>query len=73
MIELQKDVPVKPERRGAKPKYPFSTMEIGDSFEVDATRQSVYNSAKAWAVRHDKKAKFTTETSNGKTRIWRTK
>lgn len=55
-------------------KYPFSSMNVGDSFEVeDAPKTTVLNAAVSWASRHNKKAKFTIRHKDGKTRIWRTK
>lgn len=73
MIEVEKNIPI-PQKKGRAPKYPFSDMNVGDSFEVvDAPKNTVLNAANQWSKRHNKKAKFTIRFEDGKTRIWRTK
>lgn len=34
MIKIEKDVPAPPHKKGRPRKYPFSSMEVGDSFTV---------------------------------------
>lgn len=67
MIKIDKGVPV-PEKMGNK--YPFSEMEVGDSFYVDgATPNQLQNAASYWR----KKAgyKFVARRENEGARIWR--
>lgn len=74
MIKVQKNIPIPKTSQGRPAKYPFNTMDVGDSFEVkDAPKNTVLNAAVSWASRHNKKAKFSIRHDNGKTRIWRTR
>lgn len=73
MIKVQKNIPI-PIKKGRPAKYPFSSMSVGDSFEVNgAPKNTVLNSAISWCSRHNKKAKFSIRFEDGKTRIWRIK
>jgi hypothetical protein len=56
---------------GAKWKYPFNKMEVGDSFEVDskAEHQKVRVAALSYARKHNNK--FTVRKWNDKWRCWR--
>lgn len=51
-------------------KYPFKTMEIGDSFIIDnVNAKIIHNAAYAFGKRNNKK--FTVRTNDGTARIWR--
>ena len=53
-------------------KYPFSEMQVGDSFFVpvgDATRAQVSNAASPWGKKHGRR--FTVRTVDGGCRCWR--
>lgn len=71
-IKIEKGIPV-PETRGVLAKYPFSSMEVGDSFFVAASDTgdlSHVRSAASWnAKRHE--MKFCTRTVDGGVRVWR--
>jgi len=74
MIKIDKRVAIPPDGKGRKSKYPFSSMQVGDSFEVsDVKKNTLLGAAKAWASRHNKKAVFTIRHHEGTTRIWRIK
>lgn len=74
MIKIQKGIEM-PNTKGRKMKYPFDTMEVGDSFEYPKGRakNSVLSSAKSWAKRNKEKKDFAVRTVDGKFRLWRTK
>lgn len=74
MIKIDKRVSIPPGGKGRKSKYPFSAMNVGDSFEVDDVKKNtLLSAAQSWASRHNKKAQFTIRHFEGKTRIWRIK
>jgi hypothetical protein len=67
-IKIEKNVPM-PEARG-ETIYPFSDMEVGDSFFVPGrTPNQMQNSASHWRKKNG--WKFTTARENDGTRIWR--
>jgi hypothetical protein len=80
MITIDKGVPVPPKRPGTETKFPFATMQAGDSFaqppkdgqDTIKLRQRLTGAAHAWAKRHAPGAKFTTRVEpDGKSvRIW---
>jgi hypothetical protein len=67
MFVIRKDVPVPP----SGCMYPFSLMEVNDSFEVTENRLSVSVAAAQFAKRHGKKFKTKTDKATGVTTIWR--
>lgn len=83
MYEIQKEIPL-PNRSGnttERPnKYPFASMEIGDSFEVgpeDKTPSGAFRAQTAASL-YSKKVKYsvqfaTRKTEGNKLRVWRTK
>ena len=73
VISLDSTVPVPKEYPQAK--YPFGSMEVGDSFVVpNELRQRVAGAASQYTRRSDYKIKFTTRSmGDGTVRIWRTK
>jgi hypothetical protein len=79
MLQIDSDVPVPPISRGgspgAKPKYPFDLMEVGDSFAAYPEHSSLVQLRNS--VRHCmyKKAvlgrKFIVRTIDNGIRVWR--
>lgn len=71
MYEIEKNIDITGLGRKMNTKYPFSKMEVGDSFLAE--NRSVYNSATHWAFRERNDWQFKTRREDGKIRIWRTK
>lgn len=64
-IEIEKGISA-PSQRG---KYPFTAMEVGDSFFVPGvTTSKLVNAAQA---HRSNGRKYTTRTENGGARVWR--
>jgi len=71
--KIEKNIPIKKLFGGWDEKYPFSKMEIGDSFTVTGEEKFIVRSAAyAHANRHNKKFKTRAEDENT-TRVWRVK
>jgi hypothetical protein len=70
MYEIEKDIPVT--IKSEKAKYPFSEMEVGDSFLVPKGQENAKLHREA-AYSHGRKnnVKFKTKSVAGGTRIWR--
>ena len=71
MFEIEKHIPI-PEHTGsgARPKYPFADMEVGDSFFApNMTARSLINASQWHANKTGKK--FTCSTVEGGARCWR--
>jgi len=71
MFAIEKAVPPPASfGRGAKPKYPFARLEVGDSFFVPGMRARALSNAAQW---HTQKtgAKFQCVTVDGGARCWR--
>lgn len=81
VVRVEKGVPMPAARNQTKDLYPFSKMEVGDSFELciesknlrNKTQSYVLACAKRYAIRHDPMFKLTSRLSpDGKTvRFWR--
>ncbi len=71
MYQIESNIPI-PELAGRKPpKYPFDSMNVGDSFRVSAEEvKSARQSAFAYARR--KNVKFSTRHDGDGLRIWKT-
>ena len=70
-FKIDKDVPI-PEGAGKKSyKYPFSEMEVGDSFFTDVLREKLYPAASYYGKRNGKK--FSIRKMEGGYRVWRIK
>lgn len=72
MIRIQSNIPAPPAKRGGrKPKYPWASMRVGDSFFVQGkSRDQIATTAYSAGTRYG--YKFTVaEVQNG-VRIWRT-
>lgn len=67
-IVIQKDVPVPVKRRGKK--YPYDTMDVGDSFFVDTLNiQVVCNLNYRAGKKYERK--FIARTEEAGVRVWR--
>lgn len=71
MFQIEKNVPT-PEHTGSgtKPKYPFSEMEVGDSFFAPGMKARALINATQWHANKTGK-KFTCATVEGGARCWR--
>ena len=71
MFEIEKNVPASNDHIGAPARYPFSSMEIGDSFFVPGvTAATMSHRSLYWARKL--KFKFKVRTVDGGCRVWRT-
>lgn len=70
MYEIDKDVPVPTNAVGGSPKYPWGTMERGDSFFVPNVPKGRLTAA-VWAAQKKSGFRFTTRTVDGGIRVWR--
>lgn len=68
-IEIEKGLPIPAKRPGPMSKYPFSAMEIGDSFFVATSRQSLSKSVHTARKRLGRR--FTCRAEPGGYRVWR--
>jgi hypothetical protein len=73
MITIEKKVPMPMVgQKGRQTKYPFGSMEIGDSFYVDDRNPSQISSvAYNWCKRNNSKNKFVVKQEGKGTRVWR--
>jgi hypothetical protein len=72
LYEVEKDIDIPPEYPGRRTKYPWTEMDIGDSFLVpDGTRKKL-NTA-VYAASRALKWKFVSRDVPGGVRIWRVK
>lgn len=76
-IGIEKGIPMPYFKRTGKSKYPFSLMEVGDSFIAgkyyDGIHTSLSTSSKAWSKKHKNGLwKFgTRKVENNMLRVWR--
>jgi hypothetical protein len=71
-FKIEKDIPLSESRSGPRPKYPFASMEVGDSFFIpgDRSSRSVSGSVSHWRKSHPKQQFATRKVENG-LRVWR--
>lgn len=72
MEKIQKNIPMPSTKAGRKTKYPWNTMEIGDSFPIPTTDENTaiaYASGASKRYKKQYKARF----YKGEFRIWRVK
>jgi len=71
MFQIEKNIPAPVHMgSGAKPKYPFAQMEVGDSFFApNMTARALINASQWHANKTGKK--FTCSTVEGGARCWR--
>jgi len=80
-IEKGIEMPARKGGSGRPGKYPFSDMEVGDSFavpvdddqDVETRKQTVSNCARTWAKRNSLERTFSVREVGGVLRCWRTK
>lgn len=79
-IIIEKNIPISPDGRGVRCfRYPFSKMEVGDSFQVEFVKKKSAPSASSSAFLYGKrtKTKWTSRVTkvDGKhfVRVWRIK
>jgi hypothetical protein len=75
-IQIEKGVPVPPNsRHGGAGRYPFSEMQVGDSFFLaGGTAKRIGSAAYCYAEKHNPTAKFlvrTIKTEPAGARCWR--
>lgn len=72
MRKVEKNIPIPNNHPGRKKRYPFDSMEIGDSFETSVIK---FNSARSAAWSYGKKSGkvFTSRRFKTIGRIWRIK
>ena len=72
MIKIDKDIPIKSRRRRRNftSKYPFESMEIGDSFFISGDYHKTYGCV-YMAMRKFKNFKFVIRGVDGGVRCWR--
>lgn len=75
MFTLEKNVPMPPRKAGTA-RYPFASMEVGDSFAIpkdDKAASAISAAARVWALRHGlHNHKFSVRSNGSTVRIWRT-
>lgn len=68
--KIERNVPV-PLGKAGSTKYPFSLMEINDSFLVTSPKERAIVRAAAWAYGKQHGTKYKTHADGGHTRVWR--
>lgn len=72
MLKIDKGVPMpKPAKTERPAKYPFSVMEVGDSFLVEGKTATAF-AAQLQRAGRDYGRKFALRTVDGGIRVWRT-
>jgi len=70
MIEIEKGIPIPNDGRGRPSRYPWTTMDVGDSFFIPGkTAHDFSGIASGAGFRTGRK--FTTRTVEGGVRVWR--
>jgi hypothetical protein len=77
-FKIEKNIPLPAKRSNLRVVYPFSEMEVGDSFIVGEYSKGkmacVLSSANSWSRYWNKNYQFTARrTEDDKIRIWRIK
>ena len=73
MYTIEKNIPI-PLRKSRKANYPFSYMQVGDSFYAPKAWQTVYNASTYFRkTRNLMDWKFRAAHEEGGCRIWRVK
>lgn len=71
-MKIEKDMPAPPAAKGAPAKYPFSTMEVGDSVFFEGATIPCRQYVAAMTLGRYKGWKFSGRNVQGGIRIWRT-
>ena len=69
MVKIEKKIPI-PEYRS---KYPFASMEVGDSFYMEIDPQILSSAAWHWSRYKNNESKFKTRKEGKGARCWRIK
>ena len=69
MVKIDKHVTMPPDLRGAKPKYPWKNMKVGDSFFAPLKPTSMTNQRHMAQLRTG--YKYSWRKVKGGTRVWR--
>lgn len=72
MIEIDKEKHAMPDAARVTSKYPWNTMEVGDSFSVPASKYNTVNSAKSQVGKRLGRT-FTGKVIGDIYRVWRVK
>ena len=67
--EIEKDIPIPLTRRPYNDRYPFASMDIGDSVFVPGDDGRVVRAALNYGARNSKK--FCSRKADGGIRVWR--
>lgn len=73
MLKIDKGIPIPAPKKGAKPKYPFAQMSIGDSFFAAESQNTLNSSSCQHAKRRGWKFTMRATVEDGVTgyRVWR--
>jgi len=72
-MKIEKGIPV-PGRRAESCKYPFTKLEVGDSFLVpEGLDMAMFRSASSYAGKRNSKTFTTRKIEGGRYRCWRIK
>ena len=72
-IKIEKGIPM-PEKSKPKSKYPFDSIEVGDSFFTDLISSStLYQIAYIWRKTNQNEWRFKAVKENEGARVWRVK
>ncbi len=69
-IVVEKNVPIPPTHDRGNKKYPFHTMEVGDSFVTETA--NVYNSVRFYVRKNPDKEFTSRKVGENQWRVWRT-
>ena len=74
-MKIDKRIPITEPKPGAKTKYPFKHMNVGDSFFIEpyssVLQKNVLNAASMFAKYNGTKHKFSTRKEGNGLRVWR--
>jgi len=73
MYTIESNIPIPTSQRGAKEKYPFSKLEVGQSFLVDEEGVKLQNvrTACTYAQKRMEGKKFICRAEDTGVRVWR--
>jgi len=69
--EIESGIPVPTQGPGGHVKYPFRTMEIGDSFLVSDTKDPKVRFAASYFSARNREYRFIVRKQEGGFRVWR--
>jgi hypothetical protein len=71
MKKVDKRICIPKDKSGGSPKYPWKTMEVGDSFFAEDVGTSTLSAAANGYTKRNPGVKFTCREWEGGTRVWR--